>query len=290
MTTEHATEPTTPTPGFHLGSSAADALVAARLAARPLAQFPGQLPADLAAGYACQDAAIALWPDHVVGWKVGYIAPARRDASGEDRVSGPIFSAALWPDQPGQCLDFPVFVGGFAAVEAEYVFRLAADAPADKLEWTPQEAAALVGSLHIGVETAGSPLATINELGPAVVASDFGNNAGLILGREIEDWANPATADLQCETRIEGETVGRGGAASIPGGLLGALAFALGRCARRGLPLRAGSLVTTGAATGIHDIRVGEVAHIDFGDLGEIVCRAVPATPRSESTTGRSLT
>ena len=34
----------------------------------------------------------------------------------------------------------------------------------------------------MGVEMAGSPLATINELGPTVVAADFGNNNGLILG------------------------------------------------------------------------------------------------------------
>jgi 2-keto-4-pentenoate hydratase len=266
-------------PNVHGPDAIAAVFVAARLQARALEGFPGPLPADLASGYAIQDAAIARWPDHVVGWKVGYIQPQRRDASGEDRVSGPIFSHALWPDQPGRCVEFPVFAGGFAAVEAEYVFRLAVDAPADKLEWTPTEAAAVIAAMHIGVETAGSPLATINELGPSVVASDFGNNAGLILGARIPDWTALPEADLQCETWIEDRCVGRGGAASISGGLLGALAFALGRCARRGLPLRAGQLVTTGAATGIHDIRPGEAARIGFGRWGEIHCRAVLAVP-----------
>ena len=66
-------------------------------------------------------------------------------------------------------------------------------------------------------------------------------------------------------------------ATSIPGGLLDALAFTLGRCARRGLPLRAGMLVTTGAATGIHDIRAGSRAAVRFGPWGEILCRAVSA-------------
>ncbi len=146
--------------------------------------------------------------------------------------------------------------------------------------WTPQEAAALVGSLHIGVEAAGSPLASINELGPQVVASDFGNNAGLILGAEIAGWSTVAESDLHCETWIEQRLVGTGGAASIAGGLLGALAFALGRCARRGMPLRAGALVTTGAATGIHDIRIGERARICFGGYGEIACHAVAMQPR----------
>ena len=57
--------------------------------------------------------------------------------------------------------------------------------------WTDAEAADMVGALHIGVEPASSPLATINELGPAVVVSDFGNNAGLLLGPEVARLAPP---------------------------------------------------------------------------------------------------
>lgn len=257
--------------------------VQARLAGRALPGFPGDPPPDLAAAYACQDAAIALWPGILTGWKVGYIAPDRRDASGEDRLVGPIFAAALWPQAVGETVDVPVFVGGFAAVEAEYVFRLGADAPAGKTLWTAGEALALVSALHIGIETAGSPLATINVLGPAVVVSDFGNNAGLVLGPEIADWRARDEAGLLCETFIDGRSVGRGGAASVPGGLGAALAFALGRCARRGLPLRAGMLVTTGAATGIHDILAGQSARIHFGAAGDLRCRAVPARPHPQA-------
>ena len=39
--------------------------------------------------------------------------------------------------------------------------------------------------MFIGIEIASSPLVNINDYGPAVVASDFGNNAGLLLGAEI---------------------------------------------------------------------------------------------------------
>jgi 2-keto-4-pentenoate hydratase len=255
----------------------AESFVTARRRATALMAFPGKVPSDLATGYACQDRAITLWPDHIVGWKVGYIAPDRRDASGDDRVTGPIFSRSLWHDTTNHVLDLPLFVGGFAAVEAEYVLVLGRDAPADKLRWTSADAASLVAGLHIGVESAGSPLASINQLGPSVVATDFGNNAGLILGREIPEWQTQPDDVMKWETWIEGECVGRGGVSSIPGGLLEALAFALGRCARRGLPLKAGALVTTGAATGIHDLRVGQTATLSFGKWGSIQCRGVPA-------------
>jgi len=59
--------------------------------------------------------------------------------------------------RPGPAL--PVFEGGFAAVEAEFVFRLASDAPSDKVQWTPEEASRIAAAMHIGIETAGSPLA-----------------------------------------------------------------------------------------------------------------------------------
>lgn len=264
-------------PGGKVDANAISAaFVAARLAGRSLPGFPGAIPADLATGYACQDAAIARWPDEVAGWKVGYIGLDRRDGSGDDRLVGPIFSRAVWADR-GESVDFPVFVGGFAAVEAEYIFRLGTDAAAHQTSWTPTQAVDLIAALHIGIETAGSPLATINVLGPTVVVSDFGNNAGLILGPEIPGWRDIPEADLACETFIDGVSVGRGGAASVPGGLLAAFAFALGRCARRGIRLRAGQLVTTGAATGIHDIRAGQRARIHFGRWGDIHCRAVAA-------------
>lgn len=259
--------------------SIAAAFVEARLACRSLPGFPGTPPVDLATGYACQDAAIARWPDLIAGWKVGYISPDRRDSSGEDRLVGPIFARAIWPLAVDACLDVPVFVGGFAAVEAEYVFRLGADAPPGKALWTAEETLGLVAALHVGIEIAGSPLATINVLGPSVVVSDFGNNAGLLLGPEVQAWRSRPESDLACTTTIDDALVGRGGAASLPGGLLSALAFALGRCARRGFPLKAGALVTTGAATGIHDILPGQRARISFGSCGELRCRAVPATP-----------
>jgi 2-keto-4-pentenoate hydratase len=255
--------------------------VEARLQARALPDFPGVIPADLAAAYRVQDLAIAHWPDAVVGWKVGYIQPQRRDASGDDRLLGPIFRRQLWPVD-GR-LDVPVFVGGFGAVEAEYVLRLQADAPADKLDWSPQEAAALPATLHIGIEVASSPLATINALGPCVVVSDFGNNNGLAIGDEIPDWLRLDESTLRAETWIDGERVGTGGATKLPGGLLGAYAFALSRSARRGRPLRAGDLVATGNATGIHDIAVGQTAQVRFEGYGAIDGRAVAATALEEA-------
>ncbi|MBB6250339.1 2-keto-4-pentenoate hydratase [Nitrospirillum iridis] len=258
-------------------TAAAAAFVAARAAATALPGYPGPAPIDLAQGYAAQEAAIALWPDRIAGWKIGRIPLDWEETLGEPRLAGPIFAANVWMATDAIQTPFPVFVGGFAAVEAEYVFRLGADAPEGKTAWTEDEAADLVAALHIGIEPAGSPLATINDLGPPVVVSDFGNNAGLILGPEIADWRARGWDSMRCETFIDGVAVGAGGAPSIPGGPLSALRFLASHLAGRGRPLKAGDLISTGATTGIHDIVAGQEARVDFGRDGVLHCRAVPA-------------
>lgn len=259
----------------------AAAFVAARRAGRSLPGFPGLLPAGLAEGYRIQDIAIGLWPDEIAGWKVGRIPEDLQAELGADRVVGPVFQRNVWPADAGRPAVLPVIPGGFAAVEAEYVFRMAADVPADKLDWTPAEALEYVDEMLAGVELAGSPLATINVLGPKVVASDFGNNAGLIVGPVIPGWRDRPESVPACEAFVEGQLVGRGTPASVPGGPSASLAFLLGATARRGRPLKAGQLVTTGAASGIHDIEAGQSARIVFGDLVEIRCEAVVQAPEA---------
>ena len=260
-----------------MNDAIAEQFVRARLDATPLPDFPGSIPATLSLAYSLQDRAIALWPDFVAGWKVGRIGEPWLERLGEDRLVGPIFRRGIRLAPPEQLVEFPVFEGGFAAVEAEFVFRLRADAPSDKLQWTPEEAAQLAMVMHVGIETAGSPLATINDLGGAVVVSDFGNNAGLLLGPAIPDWRTRSFESLRTETFIEGRSVGSGGAMSLPGGPLASLAFALSRCARRGMPMKSGYVVSTGATTGVHDIQVGQEARVVFEGSGELLCRAVPA-------------
>src|SRR5205085_282267 len=104
--------------------------------------------------------------------------------------------------------------------------------------------------------------------------ADFGNNAGLILGRVVPGWRDRPQDTPPCHAYIEGALVGEGSPASIPGGPPGSLAFLLAATAARDRPLKAGQLVTTGAASGIHDIEAGQTARITFGDLQEIACIA----------------
>ena len=172
--------------------SIAAALVEARRSGQGLSGFPGAAPTDMTAAYAIQDAAIAQWPDTLAGWKIGFIAPDRRAPGDPDRLVGPIWSRGLWVDgaaAEGAAVEAGVFGDGFAAVEAEFVVRLGEDVPTRADAWTAVEAAGLSQQLHVGIEVASSPIPDINALGPTVIAADFGNNNGLVLGPELDDLA-----------------------------------------------------------------------------------------------------
>jgi 2-keto-4-pentenoate hydratase len=253
--------------------------VKARRSAGFFTQYPGAKPQDLDAAYRCQDEAISLWDDSIAGWKVGWIPEPLSEKYGAQRLVGPIFSRSVQRSNGAASQDAPVFAQGFAAVEAEFVVQLAKDAPANVTDWTAETARRFVKAMFIGIEIASSPLQNINDYGPTVVTSDFGNNAGLILGAEIADWQSRPLETMNCETRIDGAVVGRGSAANVSGGPLTALAFALRVNARRGRPLRAGDFVSTGAATGVHSIQAGQSAEAIFTGLGSLRCRAVPMSP-----------
>jgi 2-keto-4-pentenoate hydratase len=259
--------------------SIAAQFVEARLAALPLAAFPGALPATMAAAYEIQEEAIRLWQAAPAGWKIGLVAPEHRARTGELRIAGPIFPDSIRFAVGERAVPAPVFDGGFAAVEAEIVLRVAHDAPPDRTRWTEADAAALIGAVHVGVEIASSPLAAINDLGPAVTAADFGNNAGLVVGPALLRVGDRPWADLRAEMFIDGRSVGAGSPDSVPGGPLAALVFILEHCARRDRPLREGDFVSTGAMTGVHRIRIGETARALFGDLGAVLCCAERAVP-----------
>jgi 2-keto-4-pentenoate hydratase len=252
----------------------AQRFVAARQSGEPLGAFPGVLPCDLTSAYAVQDAAIELVSDAIAGWKVGLIGGDAAAVLGQDRLAGPIFFRTVREARAADPVGFPVFHGGFAAVEAEFLLRLGRDAPADKAAWTRTEARELVAAVHVGVETAGSPLAAINDLGPAAIVSDFGNNFGLIVGPALPRWRTTPVEQWHCETFVDGVAVGRGHAGVPPGGPFESLRFLLELSARRSRPLTAGAWVSTGAITGVHRIVAGQSARVSFGAAGEVVCRA----------------
>lgn len=244
-------------------------LVLARQAASALSAFPGKLPHDTSTAYAIQHLSIKSWPDTVTGWKVGGISPSFLQQFGTTRLAGPIFRSQTVIASGDDALAVSVFENGFAAVEAEFVVCTAARiTPFDASE-SLRALQDCIASVHIGAEIASSPMASINELGPGAIISDFGNNAGLIVGPSITNWRERARDDIDIAVSINDHQVGAT-KTSIEDDALNALEFLIELSSSRGIDLPAGTFVTCGALSGIHETEPGDLACVSFEGFGTL--------------------
>lgn len=254
----------------------AAAFVAARREKRALATYPGQMPADLATAYAIQDAALAIDGRTVAGWKVGRINPPDDARLASNRLAGPIFADSVVTPGAGQVPAMPVFAEGFAAAEAEFLLHVAAG-------WNgtvPDDDAAtraLLDRVHIGIEVASSPYPGINDDGPPVTVSDYGNNYGLVVGAPLVGWQDIDFASIPVGLAIDGVGVGAATTATMLDGPLGAVRFLLGNLAARGIAASGGLWISTGAVTGVHPVVPGQQVRASFVGHGDVACTIVAA-------------
>jgi 2-keto-4-pentenoate hydratase len=250
----------------------ASAFVDARRSAHALADYPGGPPQVLAEAYAIQDAAIPLFGGDIAGWKVGRINLPWLEQLGVSRLSGPIFADSVQSAANGHVREGVIFEHGFGAAEAEFIFRIGRAPKAGQTKFTVADAVDLIDAVFCGIEIASSPFSGINGMGPLVTISDFGNNNGLLIGPEVSNWALSALENWDVTTLIDGEVTGTGKAASFPGGPLESVRFLIENLVERGLPVTPGLLVSSGAVTGVHEVRAGQTVEARFGDYCSINC------------------
>lgn len=246
----------------------ARSFVDARRAGRALPDYPGTMPRALGDAYAVQDAAIQFADSDVAGWKVGKIDPP---IDGANRLTGPIFADQVVP-AGDPAIAMSVFADGFAAAEAEFLLRIGATPDPAKTSYTIDDARALIDAVHVGIEIASSPFPGINENGPGVTISDFGNNNGLVIGDGIANWREVDLDSWPVQLSINGIEAGAATTASMLDGPFGAARFLFELMAARGIPLRPGQWISTGAVTGVHPVVVGDKIEARFDGRLTIEC------------------
>lgn len=241
-------------------------LVQARLSTTPRDTYPGVVPPDLSTAYAVQSSAIEQWPDQLVGFKVGGIAESFRDQYQAEWLAGPVFEKNTFRFKTGELLDFPVFEDGFAAFEPELIFEIQSKAYQAEETWSTDLAKTTIKRLYLGAEIASSPNSNVNALGPGSIISDFGNNGGCILGKELPLSELENVLNLQVETIIDGESVGLKSPGAPPSGPLGALAFLLNHFKAHNelYDLPETIFVSSGAITGVHESYVGAIGEMAY--------------------------
>ncbi|HEV7314339.1 2-keto-4-pentenoate hydratase [Sphingopyxis sp.] len=245
----------------------ARALIDARAGKTPLTVYPGAMPQTMAEAYAIQDRAIALDGRRVGGWKVGRIASELVDRYGGNRLTGPIFADEIFEGAVNPAM--PVYTDGFAAAEAEVLLCFGEVGTRD---YDVDSVKDCITDVRTGIEIASSPFPEINRHGPAVTASDYGNNKGLILGPSIADWRDADLIRMPVEMAIDGETVGAATMENMLDGPFGSALFLIGILRTRGIAIPPGTWVSAGAITGIHEIRPGQRAEALFDGKIRVGC------------------
>lgn len=255
--------------------SVAQAFVEARSRGLVVRSYPGPMPSNLSEAYAIQDHAIGITSRVIAAWKVGRIADELVSEFGDDRIAGPIFSDMIVDSATNQVTEMPV-LPGFAAVEAELMMRVSTPIPAGT---DLQTIADFIDEVRFGLEIASSPFPDINAHGPAVTASDFGNNFGLLLGPPIANWRQRNLLDAPAVVTVDGAVVGAGSASTMLDGPFGAVAFLARVLADRGIPIPPGTWVSTGAITGVHRVSPGQLVTGRFDEEYEVKCRTAMFMP-----------
>lgn len=219
----------------------AEMLIGARQDRRPLEIPPDALqPGTVAEAYAIQDLIVERLGGHSA-WKVGPAGSAGDEPrcaallSRDFSMSPSDLSAAPFVSRP--------------LVEAEIAVRFSRDIP---LGDTPIDADAVIGaigSVHCALEVL-SPRFRDRRAMPALLSlADLQNNAGVVLGSGLENWRSLEFADVAFELNFDGRETLRGPGGPSTAEVIEMLVWLANHAAGRGLAIRAGHVVITGART-----------------------------------------
>lgn len=258
--------------GFAAAEDIARTFVDARRARRAITAYPGPVPQSMADAYAVQDRAIRHDGRTIGGWKLGRINPPHLERLGANRLAGPIFTDQIVSTRGGADVAMPIFAQGFGAAEAEFLLRIGTAPDPARSDYGVDEARDLIDAVHAGLEIASSPYPAINADGPAVTASDYGNNNGLVVGDPIPDWRDHDLNAWTLEFRIDDGTIATGKGADMLDGPFGAAAFLFNLAATRGIVLTPGQWISSGAVTGVHPVVLGNRVEARFDGRYPVRC------------------
>lgn len=200
---------------------------------------PELVPTDAETAYKVQTETVqALGP--VGAWKVQpypaagepFAAPIPRSVVFGDKV---VLEAALFPA---------------TAIEAEVAVTLNRDLPLRAEKYSEADVAAAIGTLHLAIEILSSRFADGSKLPPLVGIADLQSNGGVVVGPARAAGNFPDLGQQAMSMSVDGSEIGAVQGGSPTETVLRSLAWLANHAAARGLALKAGDVVITGARIG----------------------------------------
>ena len=217
-----------------------------------------EIPTCREEAYFVQDRMSSVIGQEITGWKVGATSAKMRELDGhDDIIPGRIFSSVTFFG-PVHELPFDRFPN--ARAETEFAFQLTEDIEQGGRQWSASDLKDKV-SMHPAIEIIGNrhrlDEATRSQKSLMTVA-DNGGGIGFVFGCAFADWKDLDFRNhsicLQVDDYPAAET----------------MADLINHLSARGISLKAGDFVSTGAATVPQLFDRGSHVKADFGIMGKI--------------------
>lgn len=201
------------------------------------------------------------------GWKLGMSSPAAMKTFKIDRpMTGRLFADAM-RSAPGRFAR-----GDFHApmLEAEFAFRMARDLPPRFAPYGREEVLDAVETALLGMEVADSRFDAKPPLDPRLSTADNGATGAYVVGPAVKNWRELDYVGHEAKLIVNGRDSGQLKGEARPD-CIAVLVWTANELARRGVGLKAGDVVSTGAvATPYRLEEGGGEAVADFGPLGRV--------------------
>tara|TARA_Y100001934_G_scaffold116418_1_gene142522 strand:- start:56227 stop:57003 length:777 start_codon:yes stop_codon:yes gene_type:complete len=249
-------------------SAAAAALVSARREGSIMDELPGGMPANLVEAYAIQDGILSEMDEVVAGWKVAFTnKPGQEKMGVPGPGAGPIFVSYVFKSPATVTMPDP----GLRISECEFAFRLKADLPAKEDDYTDNDIAAIVGSVHPAIEIVNRRMSSAIPMSGVAIIADHGGNGAFAYGPGTEDWQSVDYANHKVRQIINGEEKATGtGQNVMDGNPIGSITWLANHLKLRGYGLKAGDWISSGSAADMLPVPVGGSVKGDFGALGMV--------------------
>lgn len=205
--------------------------------------------------------------ERIGGYKLGVSNPATQAALG---LSGPLQGVLMAGAQyqSGTTLQHTDFIAPRAEIEVAMIF--AEDLSDPTLDRSQLLAAlqAIVPALEIcDSAIAGWPKTLFDAV------ADNLSSGGYLLGNAQNDSTEIDVSTLTAILEINGEQVAEGKTSSAMGDPIEACLWLVRDRLSRGISIKAGDIILTGALTGLHPVAPGDHLVLRMGVLGEVNCR-----------------
>lgn len=205
------------------------------------------------------------WPR--LGWKIAATNPLLQQKL---RTEGPVFGATFQrflrhsPTQVmhQQLLD-PV-------IECEFAFTLGRELPVQEADYSFDDLAAAIGSVHTCVEIAECRFAHLALPPVPYIMADGFASGWYVLGEPVPDWQQAFLRGVRVQLLRNGEAHSQGSSMDVMGHPLQPLVWLANRLRRLGQPLRAGDMVSTGSCNILCRARAGDRFEAVYEGLGKI--------------------